>query len=129
MMKSIRSKLLTVQAAAIVAFFAGTEQAHANNFGDIASNIIASIEMLPGLLTGIAYMMGLLLGVLGIMKVKDHVENPSQTALKDGAVRMAAGGALFALPIVYESMSNTIGTTGAFVQAAEVSRVEFNLRP
>jgi len=71
-------------------------------------------------------MLGLLLGVLGILKVKDHVENPNQTPLKDGAIRMAAGGALFALPIIYESMRETIGT-GLSVSAAQLNRVEFNV--
>lgn len=127
-MKPIYRKYLALQAAALLAFAAGAQKAHANNFGDIAENIIDSIEELPGLLTGIAYMMGLLMGVLGVLKLKDHVENPSNNPLKDGAIRMAAGGALFALPMVYEAMQNTIGTTGNFVEAAEVRRIDFNLR-
>ena len=127
-MKSIYKKYLSAQVAALLAFIAGAKAAHANNFGDISENIISSIESLPGMLTGIAYMMGILMGVLGILKLKDHVENPSQTKLKDGAIGMAAGGALFALPIVYEAMQNTIGTTGNLVEAAEVRRIDFNLR-
>lgn len=129
-LKTMRRKILTVQIAGIVGVTAGAEQAHAmggtNNFSTIASNIISSIESLPGLLTGLAYMMGLLLGVLGVLKVKDHVENPSQTPLKDGAVRMAAGGALFALPIVYEAMQSTIGS-GTGVSAATLSSIQFNV--
>ena len=127
-MKHIYRKLLTAQVATLVAFIAGAKQAHANNFGDIAANIVDSIEELPGLLTGVAYMIGLLMGVLGVLKLKDHVENPSQTKLKDGAIGMVAGGALFALPMVYEAMSNTIGSTGNFVETPEVARIEFNLR-
>lgn len=127
-MKLFARKFLTVQAGAIAGLMVGAQDAQANNFGDIAENIIDSIEELPGLLTGVAYLLGLMLGVLGVLKVKDHVENPSQTPLKDGAIRMASGGALFALPIVYEAMQNTIGTTGSFVEAPVVSRVEFNLR-
>lgn len=121
-------KILTMQAGIIAGTMVGAKDAQANNFGDIASNIVDSIEELPGLLTGVAYLLGLMLGVLGVLKVKDHVENPTQTPLKDGAIRMASGGALFALPIVYEAMQNTIGVTGNFVEAPVVSRVEFNLR-
>ncbi|MEZ5919460.1 MAG: hypothetical protein R3D66_06035 [Alphaproteobacteria bacterium] len=29
------------------------------------------------------------------MSSKDHVENPTQTPIKDSAIRLAAGGALF----------------------------------
>ena len=98
----------------------------ANNFGSIASNINTSIASLPGLLTGLAYMFGILLGVLGIMKIKDHVENPTQTPLKDGAVRLAAGGALFALPIMFEAMFETVGS-GANASAAQLNAVSFNV--
>ena len=121
------------------AFTVGTimsGQAHAaagggaNNFGSIAENINTSIASLPGLLTGLSYLFGILLGVLGIMKIKDHVENPTQTPLKDGAIRLAAGGALFALPIIFEAMTETLdeGGTGANAQAATLNAVGFNVQ-
>lgn len=127
-MNVFSKKFLSMQAAVIVGVVSGAEDAGANDFSDIAENIIDSVSALPGLLTGIAYMFGLLMGVLGILKVKDHVENPNQTPLKDGAIRMAAGGALFALPIVYEAMRETIGDTGYYVEPAELNRVLFNVR-
>jgi hypothetical protein len=104
------------------------DESFASNFSTIAENITESIEELPGLLTGVSYLMGLLLGVLGILKVKDHVENPTQTPLKDGAIRLASGGALFGLPIVYEAMLNTIGTTLQSVEPATLNAVEFAVR-
>ncbi len=115
--------LLSGQLACI--FFLAAPEGYAATFSTIAENMTESIEELPGLLTGLSYMFGLLMGVLGILKVKDHVENPTQTPLKDGAIRMASGGALFALPIVYEAMLNTIGTTGAGVESATLNPVEF----
>ena len=99
--------------------------AHANNFGSIANNINSSIATLPGLVTSIAYLFGVLLSVLGIMKIKDHVENPTQTPLKDGAIRLVIGGALFALPIVLEAMTNTVGS-GSGATTALISSVTFN---
>ena len=111
------------------AFMAGmmtTAPAHANNFGNIASNITTSISNLPGLLSALSYMFGIMLGVLGVMKIKDHVENPGQTPLKDGAIRLAAGGALFALPIIYEAMFTTVGS-GANATAATLNKVQFNV--
>ena len=123
--------VLNIQASAVIWLLFGADQAQAqtgNDFGDIARNITESVEELPGMISGFSYLIGMLLGVLGILKVKDHVENPTQTPLKDGAVRMAAGGALFALPIVSESMLNTIGTTNAQVQPALLNRVDFDVR-
>lgn len=132
MIKSMNRKTLQVGAAFTAGMMLGGTQAHAaaagNNFSSIGSNIVASIASLPGLLSGVAYMFGILLGVLGILKIKDHVENPGQTPLKDGAIRLAAGGGLFALPIVYEAMSTTIGA-GANVTAATMNAVQFNVAP
>lgn len=119
-------KLGAVMTTGMLVGSAGSAHA-ANNFGSIASNITDSIADLPGLLSALAYMFGILLGVLGVMKIKDHVENPSQTPLKDGAIRLAAGGALFALPIIFEAMSETvaIGGAGAGASAAGLQSVSF----
>ena len=98
-----------------------------NDFSSIAQRIVESISGIPGLLTGVAYLIGILLGVLGILKIKDHVENPSSEKLSHGAIRLAAGGALFALPMVYEAMQNTIGD-GAGVSPAVLSAIPFEVQ-
>lgn len=128
-MKNLKSRILGLQAGITVGLLTGASDALAsgNNFSDIARNINTSIEELPGLLTGLSYMFGMLMGVLGIMKLKDHVENPTQTPLKDGAIRLAAGGALFGLPIVFEAMFNTIGDTTTGISAARLNKVSFNV--
>ena len=76
-------------------------------------------------------MLGTLLAVLGVLKIKDHVENPGQTPLQHGVIRLAAGGGLFALPIITESMTTLLdGDTGATgAQTAKVSVVEFGVNP
>lgn len=134
MFKFLRKRSLKLSAAVTVGVMSGAEDALAvggagdNDFSDIAENIIDSIASLPGLLTGLSYMLGILLGVLGILKIKDHVENPTQTPLQHGAIRLAAGGGLFALPIVFEAMQETIGD-GTTVSAAELTKVEFAVSP
>lgn len=103
-------------------------QAQAVSFSDIARNINNSVAELPGLVTGIAYLVGIVMGITGIFKLKDHVDNPSQTPLKEGAIRLVAGGALFALPIIYDAMLTTIGTTNNSIRPALLNRSEFNVR-
>ncbi len=99
-----------------------------STFSTISQNIVTSIEGIPGLLTGMSYLFGILLAVLGVMKIKDHVENPTQTPLKDGAIRLAAGGALFALPIMFDAMFTTIdGGAGGATLAAQLNKVKFNV--
>jgi hypothetical protein len=95
-----------------------------NTFSDISENIAGSIESVPGLLSALAYLVGILLAVLGIMKIKDHVDNPSQNHLKDGIIRLVAGGGLFAIPIISEAMLTTIGE-GDAVSAAKLNKVQF----
>lgn len=98
-------------------------------FSGIAFNMIESIRFLPGLLSGLAYMFGTMLGAQAIIKIKDHVEQPHNIPLKDGLGRIVAGGALFALPIVFEAMHATIGANGAGVSAAFLSQVDFAVAP
>ncbi len=84
----------------------------------IMENMIDSIERAPALISAVAYLFGLLLGVLGILKIKNHVENPDQVPLKDGVIRLIIGGALFAIPSIYQAMYTTIiddGLAGASV--------------
>ncbi|MEL7223673.1 MAG: hypothetical protein AAGL17_02140 [Cyanobacteria bacterium J06576_12] len=65
-----------------------------SNFGNIGQNINSSIDDLPETLEGVSYMLGTLLGVIGVLKTEDHVENTSQTKLEHGAIRLSAGGGL-----------------------------------
>jgi hypothetical protein len=125
MLKLINRKLLQTSAAFTVGMLMASQPASANNWSSIGNNVTTSISFLPGLLTALAYMFGILLGVLGVLKIKDHVENPGNTPLKDGAIRLAAGGALFALPIIYEAMLNTNGTGGVAVTAAVLQKASF----
>ncbi len=133
MKKFIETQMLKVSAVAVLAMVSGAEDALAqstgggNDFSAIAKNITTSISELPGLLTGLAYMLGILLGVLGILKIKDHVENPSSEKLSHGAIRLAAGGGLFALPIVYEAMQSTVGNDGTGAAQRGLEGVQFNV--
>ena len=118
-------------AAMTVGLIASSNSAYAaagNTFSDISNNIGTSVSSLPGLISGMAYLFGTLIGVLGIMKIKDHVENPTQTPLKDGAIRLAAGGGLFALPIIYEAMFETVGT-GTQVATTQLNAVDVTVAP
>ena len=128
--KALNNKSLQMGAAFTVGVMMSSSPANAagNDFSTIAQNITNSVSSLPGLLTALAYLFGILIGVLGILKIKDHVENPSNTPLKDGAIRLAAGGALFALPIIFEAMTNTNGNNGLGASAASVYKARFNVQ-
>ena len=128
-MKTMMKKYSLQAGAAKMVGAMGTP-AHAgggdNDFSAIAENINTSVEEVPGLISGLSYLFGTLLGVLGVLKIKDHVENPQQTELKSGAIRLAAGGGLFALPILYEAMLNTIGSEGEATGPAGLNKASFD---
>ncbi|PCJ99029.1 MAG: hypothetical protein COA45_06175 [Zetaproteobacteria bacterium] len=119
-------KLGAAMTVGLMAASSGTAHA-ANNFSSIASNINTSMSSLPALISAVAYLFGVLLCVLGIMKIKDHVENPTQTPLKEGTIRLICGGALFALPILTEAMLSSMnnGATGAAATTATLTSVTF----
>ena len=87
------------------------------NVNAVLDNIIASVSDLPGLITAVAYLLGLIFGVQGILKAKDHVENPEQTPLKDSVLRFLAAGAMFALPAIFISMLELGGGIFALIGA------------
>lgn len=130
MTKALRNKMMAAGAATFIGMVSGVEKAAAggNDFTTIVDNMETSISGVPGLISGVSYMMGILLGVLGILKIKDHVENPGQTPLQQGAIRLAAGGGLFALPIVYEAMRTTIGDDGTVVEAPDVKAITMDVQ-
>ncbi len=129
MKATMKAKMMAGSAAMFIGLVSGVESAFAgNNFNKIVDNMESSISGIPGLISGVSYMMGILLGVLGILKIKDHVENPGSAKLQEGAVRLAAGGGLFALPIVYEAMRNTIGQDGTLVEAPKVKALKLDVQ-
>jgi hypothetical protein len=79
-----------------------------DTLGSVMCNTVESSSELPFLLAGIAYMAGLVLAVMGVIKLKDHVLNPNQTPLSESMKRFIVGGAFFALPIVTEAAYNTV---------------------
>ncbi len=82
------------------------------NFNNILSNIIDASNQLPALISAVAYLLGLTITISGILKIKDHVENPDNTPMKEGIIRLVVAGALFALPSVYNAMFTTVGGDG-----------------
>ena len=78
----------------------------------VMGEMMNSVEFMPGLVAAVAYLLGCVIAVSALYKTRDHVEDPNRTPLKDAVIRYITAGALFALPIVYEAMYNTIAEGG-----------------
>lgn len=77
-------------------------------FAGIAQNVADSLSDTPRLIAAISYLLAITFGVLGITKLKDHVENPNNTALKIPTIHFLVGGGLFALPSVIKAAMEAI---------------------
>ena len=98
-----------------IAFFAvlfmigSSDAAYAGNkISDILNNVTASWGGVQGILSMFAWLSGCFLGVAGIFKFKDHVDNPSQTPLSAGVKRMLAGGMFFSLPFMISALRGSL---------------------
>ena len=90
--------------------------AHASTLGDVIMSVTDDATLtIPGVFTGFSYMLGLIMGFTGIMKLKDHVENPNQVQFLDPIKRFLAGGMFFALPFVIDVVRATIEGNGSQV--------------
>jgi hypothetical protein len=78
------------------------------SLGTTVCNVVKATDSLPGLITALAYMMGLIMTVTALIKLKEHVLNPQQTPFSDSIKRFVAGGALFTLPIVTNAAQNLL---------------------
>lgn len=87
-----------------------------SNVNNILDSIIDSIEETPALVSAVAYLLALVFGISGLLKLKEHVENPEQVHLREAVIRLLAGGALFAIPIVYQSMFELVGSANLWGQ-------------
>ena len=82
--------------------------AQTNTASTVADNIMSSAGSFPALINTFAYIAGIGLAVTGVFKLKQHVDNPGQAPMKDALMRLAAGGALLALPFMTSVIQGTI---------------------
>lgn len=89
------------------------DSAYATTLGTVINSVTDNVRFtLPGVFAGFSYMMGLIMGFTGIMKLKEHVENPNQVQFLEPIKRFIAGGAFFALPYVADVVRNMIEGNG-----------------
>ena len=82
--------------------------AGAINANDLVGNIMESSKSFTDMINLLGYIGGSGLAVAGIFKLKQHVDNPGQHPMKDGLMRLAAGGGLLALPFMTRAMQGSV---------------------
>lgn len=105
----LNHKLAAIATMGMIAGSATEAQAQAaTTFADMARNIITAVSGSNNMISAVCWIGGAGLGVAGIFKLKNHVDNPAQTPMKDGLVRLGCGGALLAFPFIQSAMQGSI---------------------
>lgn len=82
-------------------------------FTDYAASVGSKTNLLPDVLTYIAWIMGFLLVFLGISEARKHVSDPS-TPLKNPIIKLFAGGLFLSFAIIPGMVSGTMEAFGPF---------------
>ncbi len=88
------------------------------NFKTMSQNIVVASSGFNNLISTVCWIGGAGLGVAGIFKLKQHVDNPGQTPMKDGLIRIACGGGLLSFPFIESAMQGSISDGSAGTVAA-----------
>ncbi len=83
-----------------------------NNFNTLLFNIAAYSDSIPGLISALSYLLAILLMASGILKLREHVEEPEKVTLKEPITRLLIAGALFGMPNIFEAIYTTVAGTG-----------------
>ena len=101
----------------------------AGNLTDVtafASNMTnATGTTFPLFMSALSYIGGGGLTIAGIYKLKNHVDNPGQTPMKDGLIRLGAGGALLSITWFQRVMQGA-ASNGSTSNAAVLSIASFS---
>lgn len=97
-------------AAMLIAF---PVSAHANTFGGVMNQIVQDMAgPTSALLSAGAYIAGIVFGMIGVLRLKAHVDNPQQTPIKVPVLFLIAAGAMLALPTVASAVIGTLFGNG-----------------
>lgn len=103
----ISHKLAAAATMGMIIGTSGSAEA-AKTFADMSGNIVTASSGFNNLISTVCWIGGAGLGVAGIFKLKQHVDNPGQTPMKDGLVRLGAGGGLLGFPFIQQAMQGSI---------------------
>jgi len=92
----------------------------------VICTVLLATGGLPAFLTAISYLIGLVFGLWGILKIRDHVNNPQQTVLSEGVTRLLASGAFFSLPVISMTLAYSVTPLSSALTTAAGSNTSFN---
>ncbi len=111
-MKMLSIKGVYGFAALTAALVLVPELALASGLAGSVGTVGTGISNIPGIISGIAYILGAAMIVAGAFKLRAHVENPLQEPIQKGVIRIVIGAALAALPALIGWAQSSIAVSG-----------------
>ena len=102
-----KSTLALTLAVAVVAVVPASEALATGGIAGMGDQLRQQIGSLTDLIGAASFIVGLVFGASGLLKFKQHSENPQGTPLSHAMVRLVVAGALIALPAV---LGTSVGT-------------------
>lgn len=99
---------LALPAAATVTALAAAP-ALAISLGEMAEEAGQDLEIVPFFISVAFYIIGVVIVGFGLIRLKRHVDHPSQTTIGSGLVALLIGAALIAAPSIINSVGETFG--------------------
>lgn len=94
-----------------VAMFVSSE-AMSQDFNTYTEGASSEVTNVPQIVAYICYLGGFVLAALGVVGLKQHVENPGNAPMKNGLAKLGFGGMLMALPPVASAIQGSGDNAG-----------------
>lgn len=97
----------------LVNIIANTSAYAVSGIGGVAASVTSNLADIAKLITAASYVGGMAFVVAGIMKLKQHKDNPTQVPISTGIVFIFIGSALIFLPTIFTVTGSTLfGASG-----------------
>jgi hypothetical protein len=124
MRNTLWEDILKLSLAATVIALACPDVALAQELQQSVSEVKTGMQMMPTVLSGVAYLGGGATMMHGAGLLKKHADGPTQVPLAQGLMRMGVGAAIAALPILMGWVGDSLKTRDAnqldFVSMSEI---------
>ena len=94
-----------------------TTPALAVSLGEMAQSAAEDLELVPFFISIAFYILGVVIAGFGLLRLKRHVDHPSQTTIASGLVALVIAAALIAAPSVINAVGETFAVDGATLSA------------
>lgn len=119
----LMNKILAIAATTIAA--APQAKAQVTNIGDVAAGLQTQAGSIADLIGAAAFLLGIVLGIIGLLKFRQHAQNPNDPSAKlsSAFTLVFVGAALIAIPTTLG-----VGVSSLFGSGATNVTVDGTLR-